>query len=89
MARHGRQGQLMTFIQNSAVVCQYSPNLGLYREQNDDEVKRNVQISIIPLQWIQAEKGSQADLFNFFRTNLEKIQGCLLLDAIFTEFWVH
>lgn len=33
------------------------------------------------------ETGTPADLFNFFRQNLEKLNGCLLLDVIFYTFW--
>lgn len=46
-------------------------------------------IRILPLQWISAEKGSQADLFKFFRLYLDKLHGSLLLDAIFNSFWSH
>ena len=89
MPKHGNKSDFSTFIQDSAVISEYTPELGLHREQSDDEVKMSVQIRILPLQWIQAEKGSSADLFKFFRSNLDKLHGSLLLDAIFNAFWSH
>ena len=31
--------------------------------------------------------GTTADLFEFFRNNLEKLSGSLLLDVVFQAFW--
>ena len=42
-----------------------------------------VQVRVINLSWMLAEQGSQAQLFNFIRKNLENLHGSLLLDAMF------
>ena len=52
MDRHGRKSQIKTFIHDSAVICERTPDLGLLKNQADDEVKRGVKVSMIPLQWI-------------------------------------
>ena len=49
MTKHGHNSTFATFIQDSAVISEYTPELGLHREQNDDEIKRNVEIRILPL----------------------------------------
>jgi len=48
-----------------------------------------VQIYVLPLNWIyiDEEKGTTAELFNFLRRNLDKLSGCMLLDVIFEAFW--
>lgn len=47
---------------------------------------------ILPLNWIYVDAkregtGTTADLFEFFRNNLEKLSGSLLPDVIFQAFW--
>ena len=40
MAKRGAKAKISTFIQNSAVISENTPDLGLARPQADDEVKR-------------------------------------------------
>ena len=69
--KRGINSKLTTFKQKSAVITETTPQLGLDRQQNDEEVKKSANIKILPLMWIQADEGTQADLFNFFRLNLD------------------
>jgi len=87
MAKFGEKATLLTFIKSSAVIWGDTLELGLHREQTDDEVKRAVLIRHLPLSWISSQDGSQTDLFKFIRRNLDKLEGSLLLDAIFAVFW--
>ena len=87
MAKRGPSSNFKTFIQQSAILDEKEPCLDIHRNHKDDEVKKSVNITVLPLQWIKDEDGSQAVLFNFFRDNLGKLEGSLLLDAIFDAFW--
>ena len=42
---------------------------------------------MIPLQWIYENKGSEALLFKLLDNEKDKLQGSVLLDAMFTAFW--
>ena len=79
--------QLTIFIHESGVICKNTPFIGLNRAQTDNEVLKKVQIRLLPLNWIYMDNGSISDLFNFFRANLDKLRGTLLLDLIFEAFW--
>ena len=52
-------------------------------------MRQRVQINVLPLNWIYNDpvKGNISELFNFFRHNLEKLRGQLLIDVIFQTFW--
>ena len=87
MAKRGAKSFMKTFIQVSAVISENTPELGLNRLAEDNEIKRAVLVRVLPLSWIHSIGGSEAELFNFFSAEIEKLQGSLLLDAVFTSFW--
>ena len=55
MDRHGEGARLNAFIQTSSVATEYTPELGLYREQTDEEVRTHVNLFVLPLHWVIAE----------------------------------
>lgn len=61
------------------------------RVQTDEEVRKKVQIYVLPLNWvfIDEKKNTTADLFNFLRMNYEQLSGSLLNDVIFEAFWIE
>ena len=87
MDRGGEGAKLSAFIVNSVVCTDYTPDLGLQREQTDEEVRTHVNLFVLPLSWIMAEQGTMDKLFGFLRENMHQLQGSLLLDAIFLVFW--
>ena len=86
MAKRGERSKMVTFLDESAIIWQHTEALGLQREQTDEEVKQTVKVRVLPLQLIQPYE-SQVGLFRFIRENLERLQGSLLLNAIFQAFW--
>ena len=46
---------------------------------------------MLPLNWIyvDANRGTTADLFNFLRRNFDKLSSCTLLDVVFEAFWIE
>ena len=44
-------------------------------------------VRVLPLQWVEADNGSQSELFNFMRVNIDKLLGTVFLDAIFVAYW--
>ena len=76
---------MITFIQKSAIINAYTPDLGLQRNQDDDEIKRSVEIKVLPLNWLSGTDESK--IFEFLRENLEKMEGSLLIDAVFDAYW--
>ena len=88
---NGHVTQLTVFTQNSSVISPKTPQLGLKRVQTDEEVRKKVQIYVLPLNWIYIDekRGTTAELFNFLRRNLDKLSGCMLLDVIFEAFWME
>ena len=49
MAKHGERSHIKTFIQKSAVICDQTAILSLDNELGDDDMKKPVKVSIIPL----------------------------------------
>ena len=49
MARRGNKSEFITFIQQSAVIWEHTPALGLHRDQTDDEIKQSVRVLVLPL----------------------------------------
>ena len=87
MQKRGNQAQLTSFSQKSAVITEQHPQLGLQRIQTDEEVRTTVTVRVLPLHWVNANKGSRAQLFNFMRINIDKLVGTVFLDAIFVAYW--
>ena len=54
-------------------------------QEREDEQRKNVQISIIPLQWILRDDGTLDQLYNFFKEH--DLQGSILQEAIFDALW--
>ena len=66
MPTKGDKSRLKTFIQTSLVISDLTPELkpktnGGFQDEN--ETRKNVQIGIIPLQWIIREGDSLANLY--------------------------
>ena len=85
LKKRGTQSKMITFIQKSAIINAYTPDLGLQRYQDDDEIKRSVEIKVLPLNWLIGTDESK--IFEFLRENLEKMEGSLLIDAVFDAYW--
>ena len=88
MQKKGDKSTLDTFIQTSSVISQFTPYLGLElggSSRSEDEIMKNVQIRIIPLQWIMRGNGSLTKLYQFLKDN--DLQGSILQEAIFDSLW--
>ena len=86
MERRGPKASILTFRQRSAAIWNETEDLGEHRELQDHEMKRKVSINVIPLDQILPYDIDAFELFIFLRNNQEKLQGSLLLDAIFSIF---
>ena len=85
MQKRGSNQHLISFSQKSAVISEHTPHLGLFRKQTDDEVRTPFIVRVLPLQWVEAENGSQSELFNFMRVNIDKLLGTVFLVVAYWE----
>ena len=59
LKREGAGSILMTFRQKSASIFYEAKALGNSNNPSDSEIKTNVTIKILPLQWIYSSEGAQ------------------------------